>query len=109
MPAVQLVTNVKTPDAKLFALKFSKFSVEVLGKPESYITADIQYNETLTFAGTFDPALTLTVTSLDNINPDANEAYSKKFFDFFKQELGVPGDRGYIYKGTTFASIFGKK
>jgi phenylpyruvate tautomerase len=34
--------------------------------------------------------------SLDNINPQANERYSKAFFDFFQQQLGVPANRGYI-------------
>jgi phenylpyruvate tautomerase len=35
--------------------------------------------------------------SLDNINPEANEKYSKAFFDFFHKKLKVPGDRGYMY------------
>lgn len=34
--------------------------------------------------------------SLDNINPKANEKYSKAFFDFFQEKLGVPANRGYI-------------
>lgn len=34
--------------------------------------------------------------SLDNINEEANEKYSKAFFDFFQQKLNVPAKRGYI-------------
>jgi phenylpyruvate tautomerase len=34
--------------------------------------------------------------SLDNINHQANEKYSKAFFDFFQQKLNVPAKRGYI-------------
>lgn len=34
--------------------------------------------------------------SLDNINREVNEKYSKAFFDFFQKKLGVPGNRGYI-------------
>ena len=34
--------------------------------------------------------------SLDNINDEANEKYSKAFFEFFQQKLGVPAKRGYI-------------
>jgi len=80
----------------------------------------ITYNETLTFAGTFDPAISLRIDSLDNINRQANEKYSKAFFDFFQKKLGVPADRGYItfidpgrenmgYNGSTVATIFAAK
>ena len=34
--------------------------------------------------------------SLDNLNWQANEKYSKAFYDFFQKELGVLGNRGYI-------------
>lgn len=34
--------------------------------------------------------------SLDNINPEANEVYSKALFEFVGKKLGVPGDRGYM-------------
>lgn len=34
--------------------------------------------------------------SLDNINQQANEKYSKAFFDFFQKKLDVPANRGYI-------------
>ena len=34
--------------------------------------------------------------SLDNINDEANEKYSKAFFEFFQQKLDVPAKRGYI-------------
>ncbi|KAF8638807.1 hypothetical protein AX17_001865 [Amanita inopinata Kibby_2008] len=117
MPYLKLTTNIA--DGKAFALEFSKLGAEILGKPEKYISVSITYNETLTFDGTFDPALQLAITSLDNINPQANDLYSKRFFEFFKDKLGVPDDRGYIsfldpgranvgYRNTTFATIFGK-
>ena len=34
--------------------------------------------------------------SLDNINRQVNEIYSKSLFGFFQKKLGVPGNRGYI-------------
>ncbi|KAG6898238.1 hypothetical protein C0992_002252 [Termitomyces sp. T32_za158] len=124
MPTLELSTNVKITDPKKFALEFSKvddiiFSADILKKPELYITVKYVYNETLTFQGTFDPAFTMTVYSLDNLNEEANEMYSKAFFGFFMEKLGIPGDRGYItfidpgrafigHKSTTFAKIFGK-
>ncbi|KAG5642399.1 hypothetical protein DXG03_002831 [Asterophora parasitica] len=96
MPTLDLTTNVKIADPKAFALEFSKFAAETLSKPEVYISVKITYNEILTFQGTFDPAFQLTIVSLDNINTELNEQYSKAFFEFFKKKLDVPGDRGYI-------------
>ncbi|KAI0261084.1 Tautomerase/MIF [Gloeopeniophorella convolvens] len=119
MPSLILQTNVKVPDPKAFVLRFSKLSAELLEKPEKYISISLQYNEFLTFGGTFDPAFLLSIVSLDNITPQKNEAYSKSLFEFFEKELGVPGDRAYItfqdpgrafigHEGTTFETIFGK-
>ncbi|KAG2020877.1 hypothetical protein CC2G_006169 [Coprinopsis cinerea AmutBmut pab1-1] len=119
MPSLDLTTNVKIEDEKAFALEFSKFGASILGKPEKYISVNVKYNPALTFAGSFDPAFLLTIVSLDNIKPDLNEKYSAELFAFFKEKLGVPGDRGYVvfndpgrayigHQGTTFAAIFGK-
>ncbi|KAJ7273037.1 Tautomerase/MIF superfamily [Mycena rebaudengoi] len=119
MPYLELMTNVHIPNDTEFALEFSKVGAKVLGKPEAYITVSITYNKTLTFAGTLEPAFALSVTSLDNLNPEANEKYSAALSQFFHEKLGTPSDRGYIvfndpgrgfigYKGTTFATIFAK-
>ncbi|KAI9059704.1 Tautomerase/MIF [Trametes coccinea BRFM310] len=118
MPALELKTNVRVADPKAFSLEFSKFAAETLGKPEAYISVNYHYSELLTFNGSFDPALILSIHSLDNINPKANEEYSKKFFAFFKEKLGVPDDRGYItfvdpgrpnigFRSTTFGALWG--
>ncbi|KAF8968326.1 Tautomerase/MIF superfamily [Flammula alnicola] len=122
MPTLNLITNVKIPDAKAFALELSKFGADTLHKPEAYISVIVTYNETLTFGGTFDPAFSLRIDSLDNINEKANEGYSKAFFKFFDEKLGTgaKGNRGYItfidpgranmgHESTTFATIFGGK
>lgn len=114
MPALVLSSNVKPTDLKAFVVEFSRLSAQTLGKPEKYISIDYRYNETLSFAGTFEPAFLLAITSLGNINPEANLRYSEAFFAFFKEKLGVTGDRGYItfydpgnaflgHEGTTFA------
>jgi len=120
MPTLNLITNVKITELKDFALEFSKIGAKILAKPEAYISVIITYNESLTFGGTFDPAFNLRIDSLDNINQQANERYSKEFFEFFQQQLGVPANRGYItfidpgrenmgHDGTTFGTIFGTK
>ncbi|TCD63112.1 hypothetical protein EIP91_005984 [Steccherinum ochraceum] len=143
MPSLELKTNVKIADPKAFALEFAEFGAKVLGKPLEYISTSYQYNETLNFAGSFEPVFMLTIVrlipypfscsdriadessdgcaqvSLGNLNPTANEEYSKQFFPFFKEKLGVPHDRAYItyldpgnsnlgYQSTHFGTIFGK-
>jgi len=109
--------RLQVNDMRAFVLEFSKVAADVLKKPEKYISISYRYNEYLTFSGTLDPAFLLVITSLDNITPEANEAFSKDFFAFLKNRLGTPGDRGYItfydpgranlgHEGTTFAQIF---
>ena len=46
-------------------------------------------------------------TSLDNLNEEANERYSKAFFDFFKEKLGVSTDRGYVSVAIPFPGVSG--
>ncbi|KAI8999062.1 Tautomerase/MIF [Trametes punicea] len=117
MPSLELRTNVRLENPKAFTLEFSKFAAETLGKPEAYISVEYSYNEYLTFNGSHNPALILQIISLDNLTPEANEKYSKKFFAFFKEKLGVPDDRGYIafndpgrsnigYASSTFATLW---
>ncbi|KAK7023997.1 Tautomerase/MIF superfamily [Favolaschia claudopus] len=99
MPYLELMVNIQV-------------GAEILGKPEAYITTSITYNKTLTFAGTLDPAFALTIV-------EKNERYSAALAQFFQDKLGIASDRGYInfhdpgngylgFKGTTFATIFGK-
>ncbi|KAI4523220.1 Tautomerase/MIF [Schizophyllum commune Loenen D] len=123
MPVLDLTVNVQIPDAKALSLELSKVGAKILGKPESYISVLIKVNETLTFGGTHDPAFQLVITSLGNVNPAANEKYSKALSEFLKEKLGLSNDRGYMfvlsyafidpgnanlgYQGTTFATIFG--
>ncbi|KAF8894734.1 Tautomerase/MIF [Infundibulicybe gibba] len=119
MPSLDFTTNVAVSDPKAFSLEFSKFSASILGTPEVFVSTNITRNELLTFNGSFDPAFLMTIISL-NLTPEKNELYSKAFFAFFEEKLGIPGDRGYItfidpgaasqgFKGTTFATIFSKK
>ncbi|KAI0340509.1 Tautomerase/MIF [Trametopsis cervina] len=97
MPSLVLTTNVKIDDVKPFIQKLSKYASEVLGKPEEYMCCTYNYNEHMLWHGTFDPALELTIISLGNISPQSNIEYTKKLFEFFEAEIGVPKNRGYIF------------
>jgi phenylpyruvate tautomerase len=85
----------------------------MLKRPEKYVLVSYRYNEFLSFNGSFDPAFQLTVVrlgwcskrrgiscseqiALDNITPEITEAYSETLFEFMKNMLRVPGDRGYM-------------
>ncbi|KIP01870.1 hypothetical protein PHLGIDRAFT_20586, partial [Phlebiopsis gigantea 11061_1 CR5-6] len=96
MPSLELVTNVKLNDPKAFVVEFSGFSAELLKKPLQYICVTYTYNENMAWNATFDPAFLLHITSLDNLNPEANVVYSEKIFEFVEAKLHIPGHRGYI-------------
>ncbi|KAJ7631902.1 Tautomerase/MIF superfamily [Mycena polygramma] len=115
MPILELTTNVKVADPKAFSLALNKAAAAALGK-DGYVTVSYTYNETVTFAGTHEPAFLLRVTTLDN-GTEKNEVFSKTLFAHLEEALGAPADRGYIifndpgrinlgYKGTTFATLF---
>ncbi|KAF9009479.1 Tautomerase/MIF superfamily [Cyathus striatus] len=120
MPTIQLITNVKLDDTKEAILELSKRSANILSVPEKFVCATIIYDENLAFSGTFEPAIILNISSLDNLNLEKNEQYSKEYFQFFLEKFGVSDERAYIgfvdpgrsflgYKGTTFATIFSRR
>ncbi|KAK7031592.1 Tautomerase/MIF [Favolaschia claudopus] len=115
MPIVELTTNVQVADPKAFSLDLNKAAAAALGM-DGYVTVSYNYNETLTFAGTHDPAFILRVTTLGN-GTDKNDLFSKALSGFLEESLKAPSDRGYIifndpghinlgHKGTTFATLF---
>ncbi|KAG6827589.1 hypothetical protein H0H92_011212 [Tricholoma furcatifolium] len=114
MPIVELNTNVKVADVKEFTIKLNKASAAAFGM-DGYVTCSYQYNESIIFAGTHDPAFVLRVTTLGN-PVEKNEGFAKSLFSFFSQELGIPDNRGYIifndptpvnlaHRSTTFAVL----
>ncbi|OJA19864.1 hypothetical protein AZE42_13547 [Rhizopogon vesiculosus] len=117
MPVITLTTNVKFDSAeatKAFVREFSKFCEMTIRKDLKYLNVNFLYNPYLTFGDTFDPALTLNVMSLFNINAENAIVWSKAFSEFFQEKLGVPSDRGYMafldpgaefigFRGTTIA------
>lgn len=92
-----------------------QFGAQVLGKPEAYITAQYNHNDTITFGGSHQPAFDLRIVcsfymlglpsvfitsiyqiSLGNLSHDQNEIYSSKFSKWLKDELNLEDNRGYI-------------
>jgi len=119
MPLIEIETNVKVEDSKSLVVKLSKFSSQVLGKPESLVLVKYTYNEALCFNGTFEPAFVLAVNSIDSFTPEKNPSFIKEYTKFLKENLGIDDKRGYIalrdpgkdttgYSGTTITKLFGK-
>lgn len=119
MPALELKTNVALADPSKFLLEFTNFTARTLNKPVPAICVSYTHVEHMAFNGTVDPAFLLTITSLWNLNPTSDAEFSKAFFEFFAEQLGVPGDRGYItfldpkpqfmgHQGTTVAILRGR-
>ncbi|THG96860.1 hypothetical protein EW026_g5042, partial [Hermanssonia centrifuga] len=63
MPLLELQTNAKLDDPKAFIKEFSELAAELLKTPLEYICVNYKYSEHLAFAGTFEPALLLSVVS----------------------------------------------
>ncbi|PSR70892.1 hypothetical protein PHLCEN_2v13206 [Hermanssonia centrifuga] len=129
MPLLELQTNAKLDDPKAFIKEFSEvvfvaylqtLAAELLKTPLEYICVNYKYSEHLAFAGTFEPALLLSVASVEGLDAESNALHSQKLFGFFEKKLGVKDHRGYIvfvnpskdfigFHSTTAAKIFASK
>lgn len=96
MPALVLTSNVVLPDSKAFITQFSAFAAKTLKKSEDMVSVSYTHNGTLAFGGTFDPTFVLEIISIGNLDEVQNNEYSKAFFAFLSENLGVPHERGYI-------------
>ncbi len=95
MPVLQITTNVTIGNADELAIKASKLTAELLGKPESYVMVSIVGDAELIFAGTDDPCALLMLKSLGL--PEAEtRTYSEQLCKFVEQQLGVSPSRTYI-------------
>jgi len=119
MPIIDVETNVKVEDSKALVVKLSKFSSQVLGKPEKLFLVKYTHNEALCWDATFDPAFVLTINDIDNFSPEKNSSIVEEFTKFLKENMGIDDKRGYIvlkdpgkdttgYSGTTVTKLFSK-
>jgi len=97
MPYLYLVVNVQVEDSKTLIAEITELAAKTLNKPKSYVSAVCTYNETLSFAGTFEPAYNLQITSLGSFDTsEGNVAVSKTFADYIQKKFGISPTRGYI-------------
>ncbi|KAJ6546931.1 Tautomerase/MIF superfamily [Mycena capillaripes] len=120
MPYLELVVNVQIPNETEFSLEFAQLASKTLDIPISLVSTCVVYNKTLTFAGTLEPAFSLSINCLEKLNPEANKGFSAIFSEFITSKLKIGNDRGYVkfvdpgigfvgFQGTTAAVIFGRE
>ena len=95
MPLLNITTNNKINDDKLFALLASKTTAKFLGKPESYVMVIVKDKQTLTFAGNDNPAAFVELKSLGLPESDTAK-FSSSLGSLINEQLGIEQDRIYI-------------
>ncbi|THG94967.1 hypothetical protein EW026_g6603 [Hermanssonia centrifuga] len=120
MPALELKTNVKAEDPRALVAELSQLCADVFKFPLHLICVSYEYNEYLAWAGTFEPALWINVSTLENLGVEENDRYSKALFAFVGEKLGIEDSRGFImfndpgrenigYRSTTVRMVKGPK
>ncbi len=95
MPLLEITTNINIENTQAIALKASKLTAELLGKPESYVMVKIHPKQILSFGGHNDPAAHIKLKSLGLIE-DNTADYSAKICEFINSVLNIRSDRIYI-------------
>jgi len=95
MPLLEIITNVAIEDKQSMAMKASKFTAELLGKPESYVMVRLQSEQTLTFAGNANPAALIKLKSL-GLPEENTTTLSSSICNFINTELTISSQRIYI-------------
>jgi len=95
MPLLEINTNTSIDNIAQIAEQASTLTAEMLGKPESYVMVRIQAEQTLTFAGTDEPAAHVKLKSLGLPEAKTPE-FSAKLCDFLSSQLAISSARIYI-------------
>lgn len=95
MPLLEITTNINIENAQAIALKASKLTAELLGKPESFVMVKVHPKQILSFGGHNDPAAHIKLKSLGL--PEARTAeLSAALCEFMHTVLNIHSDRIYI-------------
>lgn len=95
MPLLEITTNINIENAQAIALKASKLTAELLGKPESYVMVKIHPKQILTFGGHYEPAAHIKLKSL-GLPEDSTADFSARICEFINSTLNIPSNRVYI-------------
>lgn len=121
MPYFKLDTNIPqsqvTPE---FLKSTSKLVASTLGKPESYVTVQVNGDQSIIWGGTNEPCGFATLMSIGQLGIEENKKHAAALYDHVCKHLGIPKDRMYIsfvdslpstmgYNGSTFHPMLGNK
>ncbi len=95
MPLLEISTNTKIDNSQAIAEQASKLTADMLGKPESYVMVIIHPEQTLTFAGSDEPAAHVKLKSL-GLPENHTADYSSKICSFINSALNISSSRIYI-------------
>lgn len=95
MPLLEIETNTKINGCQQLAEQASKFTAEMLGKPESYVMVKIRDEQTLLFAGTNEAAAHVKLKSLGLVENDTAD-FSARICGFINERLAINSARIYI-------------
>ena len=94
MPLLNISTNKKIQDEKIFLSKSSDFISSLLNKPENFVMVKLTDSLQMYFSGTNEPCCFIEIKSIGSIEPSK---MSKPICDFFSNELEIPTKRIYIF------------
>jgi phenylpyruvate tautomerase PptA (4-oxalocrotonate tautomerase family) len=108
MPFVNVTTNIELDkqrlDETLGAL--SRFISDILGKPESYVMAQMQPGAQLVFGGSADAAAYVQLASI-GLPTEKTTDLSRELCTFLESALDIPSDRVYIAFADLERTMFG--
>ncbi|KAG6365019.1 hypothetical protein INS49_006625 [Diaporthe citri] len=97
MVVVELKTNVIIGDEFIFITELSAKIAERYQRPLSSVAVQVQHSACIFFAGTFEPAYTLTLSALGPyVQPSTNQRNAYLLSEHLEEALGVPPPRGLI-------------
>ena len=106
MPFIKVETNVAVSDETACLKGLSALAADMLGKPESYVLAELEPGKKLLFGGTADPAAFVTLDSI-GLPEDRTPQLSAAICEFLNRELSIPANRVYIAFGDIKRHLFG--
>ncbi|KAF0295571.1 Macrophage migration inhibitory factor [Amphibalanus amphitrite] len=110
MPVLEIDTNV--PQEKItpeVVQNLTKLLSEMLGLGLEWFPVVFRPNPLMMWGGTSEPCAVCRLTSVNNIDEEANRKHTEKLFNFMKEHLGIPGNRMYILYTSPSADDVGHK
>lgn len=98
MPTIILQTSVKCTEEQKHTLakELSKICAAQLNKPEMYVMSIINDDATVYFGGSAKRAAMLDVSSVGNLGPNINTAFSKAICEFLSKNINIDPSNIYI-------------